>query len=531
MIITDAFKNVKAGGLKAPNLHGHAVFEVKDKKGRVKVHYEADNVVTNAVRDILAGDQFGAIDPALMGPIWSKWYGGLLLYGNSHDNLSADDYWIRNSMTNPIRAHAGHDNPDDFEDTMSNPDGADRRGMFDTTGLVKTKNSVTQRWVWTREMGAFGFNAVSLCNESLGNAGPGSVSKVFKNFFPFEILGNARIPTISAGIKAADNVIAQIDENHGLWFEMGEPGEYANMNSRFETQKLTVYIKRLAYTAAGLTDSDKVDNNYTELFTVNLGSSIYCQPAYAFIDGYLWIFSNITGIGGTGDGADMTFDTGNMHWWKIDVANKTLADSGTWSNSYNNFGPVALEARGWYSALAPVSVGTRSVFTNIPYVKDYTNSFQFYFPVTDGAFSHSACPMFNAVGVVAYSPQYNTTTLTFNFKEKQQEFMCSMSSDKYPSVAVMPGRVQNGNYFYTCQSDPLWVDDRDVFMTKATSWAFSTPYKAASYVVPIGTFAGWTAPRYYVANKFLNTTKLNLPSSIYKADDESLTVTYTIEEN
>jgi hypothetical protein len=106
-----------------------------------------------------------------------------------------------------------------------------------------------------------------------------------------------------------------------------------------------------------------------------------------------------------------------------------------------------------------------------------------------------------------------------------------MSSPDFPSVVVMPGRVQCGNLFYTCKEDPLWVDDRDVYLTKATSWAFSTPYRPGSYIVPIGTFASWTAPRYYVANKFLNTTKLNLPSSISKASDESLSITYTLEEN
>lgn len=531
MIITDTFKNVKAGALKAPTLKGHAVFEVKDKKGRVKTHYEADNVVTNAVRDILAGDEFGAIDPALMGPIWEKWYGGILLYGSAHDNLNADDYWIRNMYNQMCVAHAGHDNPDDFQDTLGNQEFADLRGLYDTSGLIKTKNSVTQRWVFPANTSSISFRGVSLCNESLGNAGTGSNSKVFRDFFPFEILGNARIPTIAAGMNAADNVIAQIDENHGLWFTMGEPGEYANMNSRFETQKLTVYIKRLAYTAAGLTDSDKVDNNYTELFTVNLGSSIYCQPAYAFVDGYLWVFSNITGIGGTGDGADLTYDPSNMKYWKIDISNKAITESGTITNGENNFGPVAIEARGWYSALAPVSVGTRSIFTNIPYVKDYIGVPQFYFPVCDGPVSHGTAPKFNVVGVRAYSPMYHATTATMTFKEKQQEFMCSMSSPDFPSVVVMPGRVQCGNLFYTCKEDPLWVDDRDVYLTKATSWAFSTPYKAASYVVPIGTFSAWTAQRYYVANKFLNTTKLNLPSSISKASDESLSITYTLEEN
>lgn len=530
MNLQDKMPKSKTGSLQIPQLKGHVKITVKNADGSIAKQVEGDNVVTHAVRDIVANDYLGALDPNTMTPLWKKWYGGIILYGSQHQNLDPDDYYIRNSYSQAYIGHAGHDNPDDLNDDAC-------RGFYDTSSEVKTKNSIKQVWNWGPDAGYMNVAAVSLCNESLGNVGIGCdtyyrATNAFKSFFPFEIL-STRIPNFVAGIQADNNVVAMVDDSHGLWFEMGQYGEYANMHSRFETRYLTIFIKKLAFREAGLYDCDDVNHDFMDHFTIDLVNNIYCQPAYAYINGYLWIFSNITSIGGTGDGDDLTYDGQHMNWWKIDIANRTLDSYGTWNNvmypTYA-FGPCCIEARGWYGALAPVSVGTRSIFTNIPYCKDYTNSFQFYFPVCDGPVSSATAPAFNVVGTISYSTQYNTVTVRSIYEDKQYEFMNSMSSDTYPSVIVMPGRVQNGNTFWTCQMDPLWVDNRNVYITQACSWAFTTPYKPSSYVVPIGAAFGWNAPRYLVANKFLNTTKYNLPEAIVKDEDQTMTVEYTLTE-
>lgn len=531
MNLQDKLPKSNVGNLQIPQLKGHVKITVKNADGSIAQQVEGDNIVTHAIRDIVANDYLGALDPNTMTPLWKKWYGGILLYGVAHQNLDPDDYYIRNNYSQAYVAHAGHDNPDDLNDDPT-------RGFYDTSSEVKTKNSIKQVWNWGPDAGYMTVNAVSLCNESLGNVGIGcnpynNATNAFKNFFPFEIL-STRIPNFTAGINVDNNIIAMLDDSHGLWFEMGQYGEYTNMNSRFETHYLTIFIKKLAFREAGLYDCDDVNHDFMEHFTIDLGGNIYCQPAYAYVGGYLWIFSNITGIGGTGDGDDLTYDTQYMNWWKIDVANKTLDSYGTWYNSQyanNPLGPCCIEARGWYGALAPVSVGTRSIFTNIPYVKDYVNAFQFYFPVCDGPVSHATAPAFNVIGAVAMAPGWGGAATTYySYNDKQYEFMNSMSSDTYPSIAVMPGRVQNGGKFWTCQADPLWVDNRDVYITKACSWAFTTPCKPSSYVVPIGAAFGWNAPRYLVANKFLNTTKFNLPESVVKEGNQTMTIEYTLTE-
>lgn len=531
MDLQDKMSKQPIKGLKLSNLKGHAKIIVRNADGTIAQQVEADNVVTNAVRDIFANDYLGMLDPSTCTPLWEKWYGGCLIYSSQHNNLDPNDYYIRNDYMQYCVAHAGHDNPDDLADDPN-------RGFYDTSSEVKTKNSIKQVWTWGPDAGYINVSAISLCNESLGNVGTGNVyqsanpSKAFTNFFPFEIL-STRIPNFTASMQADNNIIAMINNSHGIWFEMGQPGEYANMNSRFETHYLTIYIKKFAFREVGLHDCATVDPQFNESFTIDLGGNIYCQPAYAYVGGYLWIFSNITGIGGTHDGDNLPYDTEHMNFWKIDVQNKVLVDSGTWTNNMAPsylLGPCCLEARGWYDAYAPVSVGTRSIFTNIPYVYDYTRSWEFYFPVCDDPQSHGTAPCFNVIGMIAYSLNYGSFTTRYTFNDKQYELMNSMSSDTYPSLIVMPGRVQNQDKFWTCQADPLWVDNRNVYITQASSWAFATPYKPSSYVMPIGCWASWNAPRYLVANKFLNTTKLNLPVAVSKTIQQSMTIEYTLTQ-
>lgn len=533
MDLQDKMSKQPIKGLKLPNLKGHVKITVTDKNGKIKQQVEGDNVVTNAVRDIIANDYLGALDPNTITPLWEKWYGGILLYGPQHSDLDPDHYYIKNFNSQPLMAHAGHDNPDDLSDDP-------RRGFYNTAGFSKTKNSVTQRWEWHPEAGAFSVGSLSLCHETIGNAGTGCCSgqdtsrstNAFKALQPFEIL-STRIPSFTANMVSPENILFMIDNCHGGWFEMGDYGEYANMHSRFETHYLTVYIKRLAFREAGLYECDNVADDWTTHFTIDLVDNIYVQPAYAYVGGYLWIFNNITGSEGSYDGNNLTWDPANIHWWKIDIANQTVTDSGVWNNpraSSTSLGPTSVEARGWYDALAPVSVGTRSIFPQIPYVYDYTNSYEFYFPICENPSSHGTAPCFDVKAVLAYSLQYNTWTIQTNYLDKQYEFMNSMSSDNQPSLVVMPGRIGNGSFFYTCQTDPFWVDDRNVYITAQNTWAFATPYKPSSYLIPIGGGFNFTGARYLVANKFLNTTKFNLPTSIVKDADDTLTVEYTLTQ-
>lgn len=512
--------------MKLPDLKGHVKIYTT-KNGKITKCIEGDNVVTNAIRDILANDYLGALDPSKMTPLWKKWYGGIQLYTDPHTNLDADDYFMRDAAGNIAVAHAGHENS---SDNAIDP----TRGFYDNSQEVITKNSVKQTWHWGPDCGAFSFQGVSLCNTDLGNygtntnaAGDGNL----KTFFPFEILSE-RIANFTGGCNAPDNAAFMIDDTTAGWFTMGQDGEYYNMHSRFETHYITIYKKKIAIRKVGLQTTRNVDSNRTTHFTIDLGGNIYCQPAFIYEGGYLWLFSNITGWEGTSSGDNLTYNSTTMNYWKIDIANQSLVTSGNWPY-FSGLGPCTIEGRGWYDGYAPMYQGTRSINPCLPHFTFFGNDLVF-FPTCDDPASNGPAPAFHVNGLKSISLTSGYPHANISYVESQYELMNSMSAPfgapGGSHFIVMPGRVMNALVAYTCDDGPLWVDNRHVYITGATQWIFLTPTKPSSYVVPVGTGESVTLPRYLVANKFLDTTKYNLPEAFTKAADETLTIEYTLTE-
>lgn len=513
--------------MKLPQLKGHVKIYTKDKNGRITKHFEGENVVTNAVRDILANDYLGALDPNLMTPLWKKWYGGVMLYQNAHDNLDPDDYWMRDSAGNINVGHAGHDN--EFDRTIFTI-----RGMYDTSQEVRAKNSIKQVWNFSQDCGSMSFQSLSLCNESLGNVGLNSNEMTAggcKNFLPFEILSN-RIPNFIGGCNAANNLFFMIDATHGGWFTIGEPGEYYNMHSRFETTKITIYSKKLAILKVGLTTTQDVEPEYDDLFTIDLGDSLWVQPAFMYENGILWLFSNITGTEGTASGDNLTYDQTTMRYWKIDIANKQLIDSGSWPY-FTGLGPCAIEGKGWYDGYAPMYMGTRSMNPCLPHMTFFGNNLVF-FPKCDNPASAGIAPAFHVTDLMSISLTSGYPHASVWYRESQYELPCFMGApfgaigNSHPIAT--PGRIINATVAYECMQDPFWVDNRHVVISGATQYNFLTPTKPSSYVIPVGTGDSCTLLRSFVANKFLDTTKLNLPETFVKDADETLTIEYTLTE-
>lgn len=512
---------------KLPTLKGHVKIYTTDKKGRITKFTEGDNVVTNAVRDILANDWLGALDPTKMTPLHEKWYGGLMLYSNDHDNLDPDDYFMRDNIGNPSVGHAGHDNQFDRSIFVT-------RGFYDTSKEVKTKNSIKQVWNFSEDSGSMSFKSLSLCNESAGCIGLVSFESnngAFNGFLPFEILSE-RIPNFLGGCNAADNVCFMIDDTHAGWFTIGEPGEYYNMHSRFETHYITIYSKRLAITKVGLITTRDVNPTYDDYFTIDLNDSLWVQPAFMYENGILWIFSNITGTEGTGSGDNLTYDQTTMRYWKIDVANKQLVDSGSWPY-FSSLGPCAIEGKGWYDGYAPMYIGTRSMNPCLAHTTFYDNDLVF-FPECNNPASSGVAPAFNVSGLRSISLTSGYPYAPVYYPTESYEMTCFMGApfgapgQSHP--IIMPGKIINSLVAYDCEQDPFWVDNRHVVIGGATQYNFLTPTKPSSYVIPVGTADNCTLMRSFVANKFLDTTKFNLSNTFVKADNETLTVEYTLTE-
>lgn len=513
--------------IKLPQFKGHAKIYTKNKKGEITKFYEGDNIVTNAVRDIVANDYLGALDPNLITPLWKKWYGGIMLYQYQHPDLDPDNYFMQDPIGNPSCAHAGHEN-------TSNLSKDNTRGFYNTAKEVKTANSVTQCWEWGPDAGSMEINAVSLCNENLGNYGmtyAAVENGIYKTFCPFEILSN-RIPNFTSGCNAVDNINFMVDDVTGGWFVIGQPGEFYNMHSKFETRYVTIYLKKLALRKVGLITTQNVDSQYDNSFTIDLGDNVYCNPSFMYENGILTLFSNITGTGPSSE-SNLTWSNTTMKWWQINVLTKTLEDSGSWPY-FSNLGPVCIEGSGDTESYAPMYLGTRCMNPNVPRMT-FLGSDLVFFPICENPAATGATPYFDVTAWASISLTSGYPHAQVSMQEsKQFEFTSFMGApfgtpgNSHPIIT--PEKIAFSMSGWDCNPDKFWVDNRHVYITGATQYNFITPTKPSSYVIPQACGNASTQIRSFVANKFLDTTKLNLPSQFTKSNDETMCIEYTLTE-
>ena len=111
--------------------------------------------------------------------------------------------------------------------------------------------------------------------------------------------------------------------------------------------------------------------------------------------------------------------------------------------------------------------------------------------------------------------QADQDAVTFN--DTQNAFM---SAIKFGGLIINSGRVVNGGVGYTCVSQ----------LTE-TNRAFNDVHKPSFLAMPIGVGnQSGTLSRYIVANKMVNSSKFNLPSTVQKTSNQSMTVEYTLTE-
>ena len=110
---------------------------------------------------------------------------------------------------------------------------------------------------------------------------------------------------------------------------IGGDGEYASNPTGFDsgTNKVTVYIRRLPYTKAGLIDTFTPDTSNQTTFTVTTTTTWYIQPAYYFdaTNKKLWLFSNVTG----NQASHYAYSDTVMKYVVIDCVNKSVDSEGT----------------------------------------------------------------------------------------------------------------------------------------------------------------------------------------------------------
>ena len=254
-------------------LKGHVKLTLTDVKTGKKTVREGDNVITNALADIMRLNLLGGVDYSkIMGSdgIWKKWFGGIMCYSAPHANLDKEDYFMPNNINNPVTAHAGMtpiDSPDHDDDpTQGSPLGS---------GYQRFADSMKITWTWDQLHGNGLISALSLCHADTGSYGNGVESYHFKNTFtPFEQIQSSDLVAVQQTPRSAGNAFVEYDQYHALSFFIGEDGWYkadASVPSQEDLiYDVTIYIRRLPYTKMGLFDIQTGSNEDTDVrkFTV-----------------------------------------------------------------------------------------------------------------------------------------------------------------------------------------------------------------------------------------------------------------------
>lgn len=503
--------------VKFPKLKGHVKITLHNCRTGKNEVIEGENIITHAVRDIFANNQLGGIDYFKCMPLWSKWFGGVLCYENAFtipQGQSApdpDDYFIQGNDVNMCVAHAGGNViPVDHDDDLL-------RGSPTSSSRTFTENSVKNVWEWLPSHGNSNrsISAIALTHADTGDAGTGSAYWAFQNFSPFDLIQGDQLAASNLGLLNADNLFARYDDNHGLFFHIGEEGDfYYGRHTSFETKKLTVYVRRLPYLKAGLYESAHADSTFERKFTVTTsGANMYMQPSYFFdiSTKYLWIFYNNTSPCGSEAGAywwQGTWDNNTVNYFVVDCENETIVDEGTIESDTNDLAPLSM-AR----AIAAGASET-DFYVNACIIKDGN---YVYLPTgtIDGYWTSYSNYRISGYKKINISNQSDQTSITFN--SAQSAFL---SATKAGGLIINSGRVVNNGVGYNCTQQ-----------FTETHRAFQDMSKASFLVMPIGVGnQSGTSARYLAAHKMVNTSKFNLPSPVQKTSNQSMAIEYTLTE-
>lgn len=510
-MINDKVRMNGINGAKMPRLKGHIKLTLHNCRTGKNEVYEGDNIVTNAVADILGADYAGGVDFNTLAPLWQKWFGGVLCYQQAHalNNgvLDPTDYFIKSDATQHVIAHAGQTAIDsEHDDDIS-------RGSPVGVAYVKTNNSMKTVFEWGSSRGNGTIAALSLTHSDTGSFGTGGNFYDFiNNYCPYALINRSdsswNIKDLST-IKNKAMALTQYDEANSLCFYLGSDDFDWNTVS----DNVTVYINKLAYTKTGLFQTAFSSAELNRKFTVQTPITFYSMPCFYFDQAtkYLWLFTNVTDIYNS-------FDNTNVKYCVIDCENEEMVNLGT------ELSPV------YYKTI----VSDTSNLTRLG-VKDssewFINSsiFKFgnnvYLPITTNAASYQ-----NVSGLKRIS--LNTADQTqINFSDTLYYMPELMGSEE---IQIAPYKPANANIAYVINGDNAWKCKNDVqtMNERVLGTYVNSPYKVSSLVSPENRYRASISiyPRYIFANKLINSTKYNLPSSVQKTTSQSMTVEYTLTE-
>lgn len=522
---SDVIGKKNFGGLEMPKLKGHVKVRVwNPTTHKTEFIHEGDNIVTNGIPEILANNLLGSVNYGSMLPLCDKWFGGVLAFRNAFSTVTIDGnvvpdpskYYPEGDDVNEVIAHAGDTAPATAVIVAQDY----KRGS--PTGVVKTGNSVKFSWEWLPSQGNGIINAVSLTHVDTGNAGIGSTSDAFKSFYPWANLTGSDLGSATASFSSIQSLFAQYDDNHGLFFHIGEDADWYSGHSSFSTKKLTVKIRRLPFNKVGLHETKTVIDRDERSFTVTLTETLYLQPSYFFdyTNKRLWIFNNATKVAPSGADANFTWSKDSVNYAVIDCENETVLDEGTIGSNAEDLAPTSMQTWQNTSYLDTVS---KWMNANIIVDGDYV-----YLPMSNGITvgDRSNLSTFNIRGYkkINMTDSSDQTELLYNEVLSELQPIA-----KYGGLIVNNGRVINNGVGFTCSANLPFGG----FSNRAyTGYSLTSPDKVSTFASAVGTGNGTeaSANRYILASKLLLSTKYNLPSQVEKTGVQAMTIEYTLTE-
>ena len=306
-----------------------------------------------------------------------------------------------------------------------------------------------------------------------------------------------------------NGIVAQYDDRHGINYLIGDEGDYTLTHYFFQTSKITVNIRPLAYKKAGLLDAAVPVNSYTRTFTVNTSIDFYSMPAFYFdyTNKRLWLFTNKTSVNPNTD-----FSKTVINYTVIDCINEVEYDHGTLTSDASDLGMICVNG----------SYDSRPYPRVINILKDGN---YFCFPMGTGNPATAWLGQSDYTGIKKINPnnQSDQEAVTYNNTQTYSKpyALCG-------GLIVNGDRVINGATGYDCGN--AYFLDNNISNPYVAFWAIHDPYSVSSLVTPNSVNRTSNYARYILAKKLLLTSLFNLPSTVVKANTSSMIVEYTITE-
>lgn len=479
-MFNDNFKPQAIDQKKLKKLKGHIKLTLTNAKtGEVEKVIEGDNIVTNAVSDLLSTDNyFGLVDFTKLTPVYQKFFSGCLLLKNPFDvdasnNIPRDDdYYIKGNHINPVTAHAGDQVPSDFGDDTT-------RGYPNDALLVKNKKSLTMAWTWPATHGNGEIASIALTTPLAGNCGTGSTSNAFKASSMYtKIQRNQLTATMS--------LIGQLDDRVGIDYTFDPSEGHFRIN----------YYK-IAFNEVGIYE-DLVpeqmywSNTYLTYFK-NCPSAVY---SFDQDNKVLWFFGNVRSV------SQYSARVYRDRFWYVKLPFK-------WFDTY-----WGIDFDNMSTDIVTVDVQNLSSFSltyraRIPHqMKKIEGGVQdiFYFPTGPEGEA-------TITGIKRLNFQNRSDTSEIILNEPISAFNSGMCGRYDGDLIEVNGRLINGLTGFTC-TDPLDGDERH-YMIQVNEVACANLFPNRARIL---------------LNNYIYTTKFNLKESVMKTSAQQMTLEYTLTE-